>query len=440
MSIEKVFIAWGGNQSLAKFVDYELRKHGFTGVAGGGIPTDMFIGTQIFSQINQCTRAIILVENTNQDSANALSGNLMFEWGYLTGKMDARKIHVFLIGESKKALPSDLAGIWAAEINSVDKTRQQIAQEIVSIFFEAASRPIDIDKMEIFSRWPEIKHKLSVHASEPVYSEIELAHYLLHSVEACYYYMEQEELLSIIEKIVPISSILNFTVQIVRANIRLFDETSMLLNAIEFDVFTDLKPLFEMKFDFSNQDGNLHLWLRYFCSNRLALLYMFIMRNNNDSNVNIKEMCFQKVEEYNNESLQILSEIAEKYPQETVYTKLYTGYVYRDLFKLYKDVDDVEKSAQCIDAASTARQLFYSYYQHNYTNDGYLIKHFAEEYYLSCTERLNYIKDPIQRAIDENAIRSFLLKVEKESGRQHVLLKQLRTAFADKNANTINGM
>jgi tetratricopeptide (TPR) repeat protein len=429
MSIEKVFIAWGGNQSLAMLVDEELSKNNFTGVVGGGDPTDMFIGSQVFSQINQCTRAILLVE-TRQDGS--LSGNLMFEWGYLTGKMDTRKIHIFLIGESKKALPSDLVGIWATKIISLDKTRQQIAQEIASVFFEATSLPIDIDKMQIFSRWSEIKHKLSVHTSEPVYSEIELAHYLLHSIEACYYYMEQEELLSIVEKIIPVSSVLDFTIKIVRANIKLFEESTMLLNALEFDIFTDLRPLFETKFDFSNQDENLHLWLRYFCSNRLALLYMFIMRNNNNSNEDIKEMCFQKVEEYSNESLQILSEIVEKYPQETIYTKLYVGYVYRDLFKLYRDVGDNEKSAQCIDAASTARQLFYTHYQHNYPSDRYLIKHFAEEYYLSCIERLNYIKDPFQRKIDENAVRSFLLKVEKESGRQHILLEQLRAAFADR--------
>jgi len=93
--IEKVFIAWGGNQSLAQAVGQELGKHGYNGIVGGGLPMDMYIGVQVFSQIQQCTRAIILVENTRPDAVNPFSSNLMFEWGYLTAKMDPRKLHVF---------------------------------------------------------------------------------------------------------------------------------------------------------------------------------------------------------------------------------------------------------------------------------------------------------------------------------------------------------
>ena len=146
--IEKVFIAWGGNQDIAKMISNELNKHGFDGIVGGGTPTDLFIGTQVFSQIHQCTRAIILVENTRPDAINPFSSNLMFEWGYLTAKMDPRKLHVFLIGESVKNLPSDLAGIWAEELKNVeDKTRENIAKEITEMFLEAASRAIEIDKM-----------------------------------------------------------------------------------------------------------------------------------------------------------------------------------------------------------------------------------------------------------------------------------------------------
>ncbi|MDR1315798.1 MAG: nucleotide-binding protein [Spirochaetales bacterium] len=134
-SIEKVFIVWGGNKPLADMVSAKLGEHGFDGVVGGGTPTDMYIGTQIFSQIAQCTRAIILVQDIHHELGGVFSNNLMFEWGYLTAKMDPRKLHIFLIGDLSKNLPSDLAGIWASEIKEGDKTPEQIAKDIADIFF-----------------------------------------------------------------------------------------------------------------------------------------------------------------------------------------------------------------------------------------------------------------------------------------------------------------
>jgi len=428
-TLENVFIAWGGNKPLADSVSLMLKEYGFDGIVGGGTPTDMYIGTQIFLQINQCTRAIILVES--KESTGVFSNNIMFEWGYLTAKMDPRKLHVFLIGESPKNLPSDLAGIWASEIVNTGKSLDQITQEIVNIFIETASRPIEINKIEVFSRWTEIKRELSTYTNTPAYSQIELAHYLLHSIEVCYYYMEEDEFLSLIDKIVPVSSALEFAIQIIQSNARLFGESNGLTNQLSFDTFAELKSLFESKFDFSNQDINLHMWFRYFCFNRLALLYNLITQNENLEE-EFKNMYFQKAEECNNIALQCLNEIIEKYPQEANYVKLYEGYIHRDLFKCYRAMGDIDKAREHISIASKARETFYLHYKQRYPSDGYLIKHFGEEYYLCCAESLGYITDPIEKKITENTIRSFLAKLENESGRQHIVLKQLRSAFENK--------
>ena len=99
------------------------------------------------------------------------------------------------------------------------------------------------------------------------------------------------------------------------------------------------------------------------------------------------------------------------------------------MFKIYKLMGDVEKASECIVAASKAREAFYIHYKQRYPNDGYLIKRFAEEYYLSCAERMKYIQDPIEKKITENTIRSFLSRLESGNDRQHVVLKQLRSVF-----------
>jgi len=264
-----------------------------------------------------------------------------------------------------------------------------------------------------------------------VYSEIECAHYLLHSIEVCYGHMEEDELINLIMKIIPASSALEFVIQIVKSNLALFGESVGLTSQISFDTFSELKSLFERKFDFTNQDKNLHLWIKYFCSGRLGLLYMFIVRDS-DFDAKHKDLYFQKSEQCFDDSLQTLIEIAENYPQEAIYTKLYEGYIYRNLFRLYKSIDDMEKTFHYISLASKTHEAFYLYYKQRYPNDGYLIKHFGKEYYLDCAERLKFIEDPLEKKIIENTIRSFLGKLETDTGKQHVVLNQLRSAFENK--------
>jgi hypothetical protein len=202
--------------------------------------------------------------------------------------------------------------------------------------------------------------------------------------------------------------------------------------AISCDTFSEQKSLFERNFDFSNQDKNLHLWFKYFSYGRLGLLYMFIVRDN-EFDEEYKNTYFLKAKECFEETLKILNEIAENFPQETIYTKIYEGYVYRDLWRIYQSINDMEKACHYISAAAKSHEAFYLYYKQRYPNDGTLIKHFGKEYYLDCAERLKFIKDPIERKIAENTIRSFLEKLENDSGRQHIVLKQLRDAFEGNN-------
>jgi len=97
----------------------------------------------------------------------------------------------------------------------------------------------------------------------------------------------------------------------------------------------------------------------------------------------------------------------------------------------------VKLSAECgrnkdNSAAAKSHETFYLYYKQRYPNDGVLIKHFGKEYYLNYAERLKFVKDPIERKIAEKTIRLFLEKLENDSGRQHIVLNQLRLAFEGK--------
>ena len=424
---EKVFIAWGGNQPLAEQVGIELKKRGYEGVIGGGNPTDMYIGNQVLSQISQCTRAIILAE-PRRDMLNSFSSNLMFEWGYLTATIDAHKLHVFIIDESQKSLPSDLAGIWCNEITTSEKSREKVSEEIIDIFEEAASRPVEIDKMKIFFNYNNLKRDIAEHSVSPKYSEIEMAHYVLHCIEMSDYYMEEAEYDELLSKIEPVSAILEFAVQVARASTVVFRETETMTKALSFDMFVELRAIFGRQFDFSAQDNNLHLWLKYVCSRRLAVIHSFLARNE-EMEEEHQKIYYDKCIEYNAQAWDAIQKIVELFPYDTMYAKLYESNLLRGKFRTHKKIGEYENAKESAINSSKAREAFYIHYKQRFPQDVFLVNRLAEDYYLSIVSKLEYIDDPVEKKIAESTVKSYLSKVENESGKQHMLLQLLRSAF-----------
>jgi hypothetical protein len=443
--IEKIFIVWGGNRELACLVSDELKKHGFLGIVGGENPVVLNVNNTVFSQINQCTQAIVLIEKKYSDASNPFNNNLMFELGYLTAKREPSKLHIFLIGVLAKDLPSDLLGTWVNEIGDTEnKERAQIAEEITNVFCQKAFLPVNIDKLKIFSNWIDIKRNIYRHTSEPIYSEIELAHYLLHSMEACYYYEDQKNLLEVLRTIQPVSNELKYVLKVVTLNARLFEESFMLMKPLPTETYHMLKDFFSnqtMEF----QDKNLNLWLNYFRYNRLGLLKLLALPDDDEFGFELsyKRDSFSAFIEYNDHALNALDAICVLYDNEELYTKLYKGYVFRDLYKAYTIMSEIESRESNEEAAAAyrekagssilqcimARRTVYSEYEYLYPNDSYLLGYFADEYYLSCIEGNKFIKDRIDRRENELAIRSYYSKTEKSKGRLHAIKMQFKSAY-----------
>ncbi|MDR0431143.1 MAG: nucleotide-binding protein [Tannerellaceae bacterium] len=445
--IEKIFIVWGGNHELALLVSGELKNHGFLGIVGGENPVVLNVNNTVFSQINQCTRAIVLIEKKYSDASNPFNNNLMFELGYLTAKREASKLHIFLIGVLAKDLPSDLLGTWVNEIGDTEnKELAQIAKEIANIFCQKAFLPVNIDKLMIFGNWIDIKRNIYRHTSEPVYSEIELAHYLLHSMEACYYYEDQKNLLEMIRPIQPVSNELRYVLKLVASNARLFEESFMLMRPLPTETYHMLKDFFSnqtMEF----QDKNLSLWITYFRYNRLGLTKLLALPNEDEFGFGLdyKRDSFSAFIEYNDYALNALDEICTLYDNEEPYTNLYKGYVFRDLYKAYTIMSEIEsnqsngeiaaayreKAGSSILQCMAARRTFYSEYGYLYPNDNYLLGYFADEYYLSCIEGNKFIENQIDRRENELAVRSYYSKTEKSKGRLHAVKMQFKSAYED---------
>jgi len=436
--LEKVFIAWGGNESLANAVRDKLAKETparFNGVVGGGIPKNAFVTQQVFDQIKQCTYAIILVQRDPETSE--FRCNLMFELGYLLKKYEnhAYQMNIFLINEESKDLPSDLHGIWNKEIVSDEKNDDELAEEIVKLFLEKNTSPITIDKMKKLTGWPETLRILKKYQDEPFFSEKELAHYLLHSIEACYYCMDEKSLQDFIQSIEPATNELQTTIRIVKSNFDLFKESGGLSKPIRFEYFDTFLNSFDVDdFDFTKSDENLHLWLRYFCFNRLALSYMLIARNDDSVNSDqIKENC-EKAKKYAEDAREILEDILLKFPGEKSYIMLYKGYVSRDLYKIHSilnnTVEKLEYAREAKEIRGKFRQLF--------PKDSDLRKRFDEEYYLSCCELLLCTKSQDEIADLDRLLAEYVYRADREDeeDRRHIVSKQIHELYGEyKNRN-----
>lgn len=422
---ERVFIAWGGNQSLAIQVGKEIDDKGYDGIVGGGAVESLYIGSQVFSQIKKTTRAIILVQAPADNNFN-LNDNLMFEWGYLVAKFPPEKIHVFLIDMNAKDLPSDLAGSWAQEVRTEGKTQEEIAKEIASFFCTNASRQQRMDKFDVIHNYYHIKEYIASHNTDPQCSDGDLAYYIFHCMETAYYYMDEKDFFESINKLVPMSAALEVVSHIAQSNVLLFKYTDNLQTPLSFDEFYELKLFFESPMDLSMQDEELDKWVHMINKNRLGLCNYFVSKNE-ELTEEEKISYLDKAIGYYKEAICLLNDIISAYPHDRNYTFLYEGYFYRDLSLACQMKGDIAETKKNISIAVNARKQFFLYYKQRFPHDVLLNNRFSQEYYLALVEQMRYTDDAAEKSIIRRTISSYLTKLEDENMKQHTLITKLKT-------------
>jgi len=197
---EVIFIAWGANKQLADAVADALRKQGYSPQVGGDLDLraeDSFLGNQITKQISQAPRAIILAQwpaegadrrrRNRPDIATVAAQfrpNLMYEFGYLTARLQPSCLHLFLIGIRRVDLPSDVLGIRAEEIPA--QGIPEMAAEIVRRF-EANVKYTSINPVNLFIDWSNWKHRIRRQITNQEAPEHWLGEALLHSIQPAFY-------------------------------------------------------------------------------------------------------------------------------------------------------------------------------------------------------------------------------------------------------------
>jgi hypothetical protein len=403
---ENVFIAWGGNQSLAMAGARRLQQHRFSAIVGGGSPTKMFIGDQVLTQMDVCSQAILLVEKA-RDPHNGLSNNLMFEWGYLVARLSPDHMHVFLINMSSKDLPSDLMGSWTLTIDDIGESSserdERLADQVSETFIANCSRAELVEKLDIINNWPDIKMKLDAWKQYP---EHIVAEYILFSLLSVYYHDENAVLREMLNRISG-SDELNRLVVFAKAYLDTFINSANMSTPLSVEAFFNLSETFSSILQREGSPASeLEVWLNILCQDVFGLSCLLFARND-ELDQDTKKHYYDEAIRLNLAAIADIEKDLESDPESQCIGSLLEGYLYRDIAQSYKEghyLDGDQKYAEFLELSVGKRRDAHDQFVLMCPHGHFVADKLEQEYILALCEQCRYIEDPFRRKLTVAAI------------------------------------
>ncbi len=190
-----VFIGWNIKNDLANEVKAQLKAYGYNAIVGGKDNDELEHGVSatIISQMKKCSGAIMLFsprvvdglcsdcEKTEKKSM--LSGNMLYELGFLTGSKKIDRVLTVFIDNAEKLAPSDIKGCWDYEVletktvdgKVVKRELKEVASDIVKVFLAEQKDSLIKNKMEMITDISNLRAILTGHTKNAILYENELA-------------------------------------------------------------------------------------------------------------------------------------------------------------------------------------------------------------------------------------------------------------------------
>jgi len=128
--------------------------------------------------MQHCDQAIILVQKNKK---GVISPNLMFEWGFLLGELNSRKVNKYFIDieRTDPCIPSDVQGMWTNDVFSTElKSVDEIVTDITNDFFNRQKIRIEGDKITTVLDWYKTRRIINNYTTRPEVTDYELAQYI----------------------------------------------------------------------------------------------------------------------------------------------------------------------------------------------------------------------------------------------------------------------
>ena len=406
-----VFIGWSGNSKLAYKVKAILETVNHTVTVGGGTPKDMFVGGQVISQINDCTHAILLVE----DKDGQVSGNLFYEWGYISAKMNSNNVFAYLINSKARDLPSDLLGVWVNELTCSNRNDEEaengLAARVCEHFLSNCAAIKENSYFDIIHDWPDYRSKL---VNYKRYSDEIVSETILFGCFAAYYYGDNIGLRSELSHING-SEKLNRIVYFAKSYIDIFLNSGNMSSALPPESFFEASEVMEMMLERKyDPEDPFETCLNFVIYDAYGLACYLFMRNEDLDEgmlVSVREKahsCFENV-------FKEIERFETQRPNEKCLSSLIRCYIYNDmshlLYYFFKDNDGYHKY---LDLAVDERKKLFVLYQSEYRNNSLLAAKLEQEYMIALSEQISVMPNDFKKRLALETVKAKYIKWKKE--------------------------
>lgn len=459
--MSKVFIAWSGTTDVAAHIKRKIdQRQGYECVIGGNLHemNSIYVGGTIIDQMKKCDQAILLIQKNPR--TGAISSNLMFEWGYLLAKLNANKIHNYFVDISLNdpALPSDLHGVWAYAVSTEGRAPDDIAEELVTKFFDSQRNTLTENKMTLIINRDETRKKILSHLVLPICSNYEMAQYVLSYIYCSNIYMDtryealndMQSFLGQLGDLEMQSDELVLASRLAVTSIRFFLDIRYVKDEqyIDFDKFYNHREKFEDLLDRMEdlQESELKKLLIAHVYDFLSYLYLLVV---NSDEIDDDVMPDDKKADYcyrlyavSEKVLQLCTELEEASPSvNRQFCSLLRGYMYRDMFCALHCLERIEglgivprsedkdarlaKIHKCLDLSFKERKKLYDEYSLKNVNSVFL-NNIEMEYFLGLAELQLYEKDDLKRKNLKEKLVRYLDRADKTITEKQVFTEKIR--------------
>lgn len=415
-----VFIAWNGeNKAIAEKVAEKINNAKHKAIVGGeaGNAGKLFVGETIMNQMKSSDAAIIIAEKTTEDKNNddtaVISGNIMYEWGFINAWInDPSKVHIYLINTNRKYLPSDVQGCWAETIkvktyknqSKKDQEFNKAADTISMHFLKNTLTPaMQIDKLLYLKNWDKYKHNVyNYDGFSPISDK------LLYGMQAAVYTDELDVLIDSIKNIKNAPTELQSIIKCAVSILSVFKYTSRLNDKMSNDQFIELKNSLKTKYEDKIQEPELKIWCEIMRKDKLELCYEYAP----DSNIDNPKKHLNRTLKLGKEVVDLLEKQIENNPADKYYGALYLSFQYRNIAILYHRLNEI-----CPEEYPEINEIKYrkltfekrkeliDYYRLTYREDS-VYDYLLQEYILSMIELYPFIND--EEDIDDEISRDYI--------------------------------
>lgn len=452
-----VFIGWCVDNSLAIAVSNRLSELGYKCTVGGNYSEyeNTFIGETIIKQLKSCNQAIFLIST---DSNGMISNNVTFEIGFSFSKYNTvtKKTHLFYldINPKDKCIPSDLLGAWAHHLVFNGRNKEEVVDEIVSLFLNNQKNTIQENKMDLINSWFMLDDMLSKHFQEPQYSDYEMAQYLLFyavSSGLLGIFAKMKDNLSLFKRNVTEDSYelycalsLAETMYEVDQSKKRKDNLSYIDDYVYLNAVTKIDRLIKSMEQYEDSgfekgrevEYEFKKWFLMIAYQRAGYISM-TYANNPDIDEEDRKFAYQTAIEYQDKTIEfcnVLKTLDTAKNREMAMQ--YRAFCYRNNSIAYAYFGDLEKSRDYRLKSFEDHRFIHDYYK-NFELDARLADVLEREYYLLMAETIGYVDNPMQKRIYLKEIEAYTNYMFTVRDSSNMYINRIKMILESKDVNGV---